>query len=138
MSLTKDQSAESTTSTKKTGTATLTNFWGVNLAQVTLRHRISNERDKEEIYTWYGVEEGATADPPLAINYELGFASGKDYWWVKFVTIGGNEYTCKGNFYCSFSSDDNGKAAIVLEGDDNEMTVDFSESSGCSVAIVSA
>jgi hypothetical protein len=116
------------------GNAHLTNDWGSDLASVTLRHRRSNDPEKQEEQTWNNVAAGAVLSP-LQFTYETGMASPFDYWWVKLVTTGGHTYQCKDNFYCSVSSSDDGEVQLTLDGAPEELRVSFSESSGCTVSV---
>ncbi|MGE7416257.1 hypothetical protein [Methylobacterium tarhaniae] len=121
-------------STDHSGIVYLQNDWGVDLAQLTIRHRRSNDPDKQEEQTFYNVVAGDSVGP-MAITYTTGAGSPFDYWWVKFVTQNGSTFDCKDNFYCSISSDDDGRVMLRLDGSDSELYVSFSSSSGCSVSI---
>ncbi len=121
--------------TDHTGQVYTKNDWGVDLQQLTVRHRQSNDSSKQQEITYYDVPAGATAEPPLIITYTTGTGSSFDYWWVKFVTSTGETYVCKKDFYCSISSDDDGVVHITLDGSTKKMYVTFSESSGCKVTL---
>ena len=116
------------------GNVYLTNNWGVNLAQVYLRHRRGNKASKTDEVTWDNVQIRQKVGP-FKITYQTGAGSPFDYWWIKFVDIAGVEYQCKDNFFCYISSSDNGNVNISLEGDNQKMTVNFSESTGCTVGL---
>lgn len=122
-------------STDHQGTVYLQNDWGVDLAQLTIRHRRSNDSNQQEEQSYYGVQAGQNVGP-MAITYTTGAASPFDYWWVKFETQNGTTFDCKNDFYCSISSDDDGNVTLRLDGSDSEMYVQFNSSSGCSVGIV--
>jgi hypothetical protein len=127
-------SPEEAVSTPRQGTATVTNAWGVALAQITLRHRRGNDPSREEqmTFTSLGVNETSAAMP---FTYETGAGSPRDYWWITFLTVGGTQWSCKDNFYCSVSSSDTGAVALAVRADTKTMTVSFSRSSGCSVGL---
>lgn len=120
--------------TDHTGKAYVTNDWGVTLAEFTLRHRRSNDSSQQEMTTWTSIAPGEKVGP-LKFKYSTGIASPKDYWWVSFRTHSGEIFTCKDSFYCSVSSDDDGNVNISVHLDSKSMTVSFSSSSGCRVAI---
>jgi hypothetical protein len=120
-------------STKHSGTAYIKNGWGTILTTLTLRHRRSNDPDKQEEKTWYSVTP--QQECTMSFTYETGAASPFDYWWVSFVTVAGQTWTCKGNFYCSVASEDEAWAKLVIDGGSEEMTVSFSKSSGCYVGL---
>ena len=129
----KDGNAEPQT-TARSGQARVKNEWGVDLAQITLRHRRGNDPGRQEEQAFYSIPQGSTT-PYMAFTYETGAFSPFDYWWVKFMTVGGDSWQCKDNFYCSVSSSDNGKVDLTLNGDSTDMSVKFSSSSGCTVNI---
>lgn len=121
-------------STDHSGSVYLQNDWGVDIARLTIRHRRSNDPDKQEEQSFYNVAAGAKVGP-MAITYTTGAGSPFDYWWVKFATQNGTTFDCKDNFYCSISSDDDGTVTLRLDGSNSDLYVNFSSSSGCSVSI---
>jgi Up-Regulated in long-lived daf-2 len=126
---------EQLSSSPHTGQAYVTNNWGITLAEVTLRHRRSNNSDKQEQKTWRQLGPGDRTSDPLSFSYETGAGSSFDYWWVAFITNGGDTYTCKDNFYCSVSSSDNGIVQVSLNLDSRSMKLTFSNSSSCTVSL---
>ena len=119
------------------GAVYLVNDWGVDLAQVTIRHRRGNDESKQEQYTFHNVEPDAKVGP-VPVKYTVGSGSPFDYWWIKFTTQNGAAYTCKSNFYCSISSDDDGTVYLRVDGSTKKMYVKFSKSSGCNVELESS
>lgn len=122
-------------STSNTGYAYIENSWGLDIAFVTIRHRRSNDVTKEDISYYQDLKNGSKTENPLVFTYETGAFSAFDYWWINFITVNGDMYNCKDNFYCSVSSNDDGKVQINLDGSKKEMTVSFSVSGGCYVAL---
>lgn len=116
----------------RVGAVYLVNDWGVDLAQVTIRHRRSNDGSKQEQYTFHNVEPDSTVGP-VPVQYTVGSGSPFDYWWVKFTTQNGATFTCKANFYCSIGSEDDGKVYLRLDGSTKQLYVKFNKSSGCNV-----
>lgn len=121
-------------STDHQGNVYLQNDWGVDLSQLTIRHRRSNDPKLQEEQSYQLVAAGAKVGP-MPITYTTGAGSPFDYWWVKFVTQNGSTFDCKDNFYCSISSDDDGNVTLRIDGSDTNMYVEFSSSSGCTVDI---
>lgn len=113
----------------------ITNNWGIDITEITLRHRRGNEPGLEESTVIRGFPQGRKIQNALEITYTTGLGSPYDYWWVKFVAVGGGEYTCKDNFYCSISSSDDGHVDIWLNGDNQTMSVAFSGGDRCSVKL---
>jgi hypothetical protein len=127
--------SEEVSSSSHTGKAYVTNNWGITLAEVTLRHRRSNDSSKQEQKTWTQLGPGDRTTDPLSFSYDTGAGSSFDYWWVAFITNGGDTYTCKDNFYCSVSSSDDGTVEVTLNLDSRSMKLTFSNSSSCSVSL---
>ncbi len=98
--------------------ARIVNKWGVDLSQVTLRHRRHNDPKKEDKGTWDLISEGGDS-PDIDIEYETGFAADGDYWWIQF-TAAGRVYTVKDNKYCDLRTDDQGSVVdlTVCGGDE--------------------
>lgn len=115
----------------------LINDWGVDLAQVTVRHRQGNDATKQDQHTFHNVEPDGTVGP-FPARYVVGSGSAYDYWWIKLTTQNGATYTCKSNFYCSISSDDDGKVYVRVDGSNKQLYVKFSKSSGCQVDLESS
>jgi hypothetical protein len=109
----------------------LINKWGGTLLEVHIRHRRGNDPKREESCSCYCIpanEETA----PMPIEYETDSLS-FDYWWVKFVTLGGVEYqTDKDNFFCNITASDSGDVTIRIDPDTEKMYVIFNYSGGCS------
>ncbi|WP_445496882.1 hypothetical protein [Photorhabdus sp. SF281] len=118
-----------------TGIVTFKNDWGEDISSITIRHRRSNDPNKQEQETLNNIRSGETAESVLKVTYETGSGSPYDYWWVKFITSSGRLYTMKDNFYCSIGSNDNGNVTLRIDGATQEMYVTFSASSGCEVSI---
>ncbi|MBX9490171.1 hypothetical protein J8Z82_22350 [Yersinia enterocolitica] len=77
------------------------------------------------------------------INYQTGVGSSFDYWYVighSAFGAGMATFESKDNFYCSFSTSDNGTAYLDIIGDREggpyELAVNFSNSSGCTTSII--
>ncbi|MDT0316955.1 hypothetical protein [Streptomyces millisiae] len=122
-----------------TGKAWIVNKWGEDLASVYLRHRRGNDPQREEHKSWTSVKSGqSTEGTAMQFTYETGFGSPFDYWWLKFVVATNNQVwvTSKTNFSCYVSSDDDGNVKITLDGAEKEMTVSFSDSSGCRQSLI--
>jgi hypothetical protein len=120
--------------TEHNGSVTFENGWGINLFTVTIRHRQGNSYDRQEERTYEHVQPGETVGP-MAIKYTTGVGSPFDYWWIKIQAENGSTYTCKDNFYCYISSDDDGKVKLRADGASRNLYVTFSKSSGCSVSL---
>lgn len=117
-----------------TGHVKIENKWGTSITSIFLRHRRGNDESKEESTTFINIpNKGVTEN--MDFTYTTGAASPFDYWWIKFVTLSDDTFTCKNNFYCSVDSDDNGYVTIKLNGDDEHMYVNFSDSSGCKCSL---
>ncbi|WP_250942875.1 hypothetical protein [Allorhizobium sonneratiae] len=122
------------TGTDHAGKVYLQNDWGAELYSATIRHRRSNDPNKQEEMTFNNVPAGAKVGP-MPITYTTGAGSPFDYWWIKFVLSNGTVYSCKGNFYCYISSSDDGNVLLRIDGSDKDMYVSFSSSSGCYVSL---
>jgi hypothetical protein len=118
--------------TTHTGYVMVTNKFGESLNSVYVRHRRSNDPDKQEDCTFSNVDAGKETTK-FPITYETGVGSDFDYWYVKIITNGNDIYECKSDFYCSISSGDDGNVKITINTGPNQLLVEFSESSGCKV-----
>lgn len=125
---------EGVSSTDHTGYVYLQNDWGVDLFSATIRHRRSNDPNKQEEMSFNNVTAGSKVGP-MPITYTTGAGSPFDYWWIKFQLANGATYTCKNNFYCYISSSDDGTVLLRIDGADKNMYVSFSSSSGCYVGL---
>jgi hypothetical protein len=117
-----------------TGSVRVLNDWGVDLHSLTVRHRRGNDPELQDERTFYNVLAGQEAGP-LSITYTTGIGSPFDYWWVKFTTDTGTNFSMKSDFYCYISASDDGTVKLRLDAATSEMYVTFSESSGCYVAL---
>ncbi|MCC8422003.1 MULTISPECIES: hypothetical protein [Photorhabdus] len=122
----------------KNGNVDFKNDWGEDIVSMTIRHRRSNDPEKQEQVTRYNIASGEVHTNILSFTYETGPSSPFDYWWIKFITNSNRIYTIKDNFYCSVSDGDDGKVKLRIDGSTNQMYVDFSDSSGCTESIYPA
>ncbi|MGH3873101.1 MAG: hypothetical protein ACRDSR_16610 [Pseudonocardiaceae bacterium] len=126
---------ENARQTRHNAKAALINQWGQAIKDVTIRHLRGNVKGEGETQTYPTLSNGETAKP-FEVVFITGFASPYDYWWVQFTTPDGATWSCKDNFYCSYSSDDEGTTAeFTLNGDSKNMHVHFLHSSDCDVSI---
>ncbi|NTF21133.1 hypothetical protein G6L37_22285 [Agrobacterium rubi] len=116
------------------GLVFLQNDWGSDLYSITIRHRRSNDPNLQEEQTFTNVAAGDQVGP-MAITYTTGAGSPFDYWWIKFQLPNGAVYSCKNNFYCYISSSDKPVVNLRIDGADQNLYVNFSDSSGCSVGL---
>ena len=121
--------------TNHKGSMTLLNDWGSDLYSVTIRHRRGNDPTRQEEKTFYNVTAGSLLGP-VDITYTTGIGSPFDYWWVKVVLPSGVVYQCKDSFYCYIDSSDDGKVKLRIDGEDRQLYVSFSKSSGCTVDLL--
>lgn len=120
----------------RTGNLHFLNKWGTALKSITLRHRRGNEEAQEEISTLTNVEDGQLLKNVLPIRYETGIAAPFDYWWISFITVGGEEFSMKESFFCNISAVDDGNVRLTVEGGNfKELHVEFSNSSDCRVSL---
>ncbi len=118
----------------KNGSVTLTNKWGVTLLEVHIRHRLSNDPNREHSKSFYYLPANETTEK-LPIKYET-FSTSFDYWWIKFVTLGGIEYeTDNDNFKSNITDRDDGNVNIKIDPGTKKMYVTFSSSGGDSCGL---
>lgn len=115
----------------KQGRVRVENNWGIMLLEVHIRHRRGNDPLREESESFYCIPANQST-PYMDITYET-YSTVFDYWWVKFVTLGGMVYeTNKSNFYCNITDNDSGDVNIKLDANTKKMYIIFDYSSGCS------
>jgi hypothetical protein len=128
-----EQGVEATT---RTCNAVVVNNWDRNgLRGVTFRHRYRNDPDNEQKRTWDNLPYGVISSPALDVIYYTGAFTGFDYWWVEFTDSNGQRWTCKDNFYCYLTSDDDGTTVTFsLNGSSERMEITMN-SGGCYVTV---
>jgi hypothetical protein len=116
--------------------AVVVNNWDKNgVTQVTLRHRYRNDPSQQQARTWSTLDFGGISQPPLDIIYYTGAFTGFDYWWIQFTDSSGQVWTCKDNFYCYLTADDDRTTvAFTLNGAAEEMIITMN-SGGCEVSV---
>ncbi len=133
-SLGKSENDTNALTSTRTGSATVVNSWGLTISELTLRHRRGNDDNKQEQKTYYAIAPDSRTEP-MSFTYQTGAGSPFDYWWVIFVTIAGETWTCKDDFYCYVAAEDDGNVTLQLRGDKKDMYVTFSRSSSCTVGL---
>ncbi|MFI1386364.1 hypothetical protein [Embleya sp. NPDC020886] len=124
--------------TPRAGSVRLLNDWGIELSSVTVRHRRGNDPRRQDEKTWNSVAPGSTAEGALAITYDargVTHPDSYDYWWVKLIARDEEVQACKDDFFCSLTPDDDGTVTLTLDGGPRKLHVEFSHSTGCSVAL---
>jgi len=102
--------------------ARITNRWGTRLTKATLRHRRSNDEQKEDKKTWDLIEKDEDSEL-IDITFETGLPLKSDYWWVEF-TANGETWTCKEKFSCWIQAGDQGTIIdCILKSHDKELLV---------------
>lgn len=131
-----DPQEEGVLAVTRTCNAVVVNNWDrKGITQVTLRHRYRNSPSEEQQRTWSSLGFGALSDPPLDVIYYTGAFTGYDYWWIQFTDSSGQVWTCKDNFYCYLTADDDGTTlTFTLNGAAEEMIITMN-SGGCQVSV---
>ena len=118
--------------------AAVKNDWGSEISNVELHHRYDN--DHKDDGSWDSIENGQTGET-FDVGYWTGFLrTGYDYWLVKFEADG-KSWTCKDNFYCFLTGDDQGGTIVCRvykDGGEGKMEVKCPQSSSATVGLSSA
>jgi hypothetical protein len=118
--------------TDRNAKARVHNNWGADLNSVTLRHRRSNDRNKQDERTWYNLSSGADTPADLDIRYETGIGADFDYWWVTFQLTNGDVYVSKNSFFCNLTADDEGGiVTAVIDLQYKRLTIVCPKSTDC-------
>jgi hypothetical protein len=115
--------------------AVVRNDWGGRIANVQFRHRYDNDHMDHGEWRW--LDNGASSEA-IDVGYWTGFGrTGYDYWWVQFEA-GCFTFTCKDDFYCFLTRDDEGqmvRCRVYIDGKDVKMNVGCPRSSACTVTL---
>ncbi|MEG4854955.1 hypothetical protein QUB10_29220 [Microcoleus sp. B5-D4] len=127
---------EGVLATTRTCNGVVINNWDKEgITNVTLRHRYRNDPNQEQSRTWPSLGFGGISLTDLDIIYYTGVGTGYDYWWIQFTDSTGQVWTCKDNFYCYLTADDDGtKVLFALNGAAEQMDITMS-SGGCYVSV---
>jgi hypothetical protein len=118
--------------------ATVKNDWGSEISIINLKHRYDNDHYDE--HSWPSIDQGASGES-FKVGYWTGFGrTGKDYWLITFEADG-KLWSCKDNFYCFLTSDDENMEVVCRvyqENGNGKMEVMCPGSSNCTVSLQSA
>lgn len=118
--------------TQRTCQVSISNQFGSELRNISLRHRMHNETSGEEFVKVTSLKNDG-ASSYQTIHYMTGIGSGYDYWYVQFEDAHEGTYHCKDNFYCNLTKDDADQNIIVtLLKSEMSLTM---PSNGCKVSL---